>query len=987
MSRLATGGLIDRSRPLSFTFDGRSLKGFAGDTLASALLANDVRLVGRSFKYHRPRGILTAGSEEPNALVELRSGDRREPNTRATMAELYDGLDATSQNRWPSLDFDVLSVNQWLSPFLGAGFYYKTFMWPASFWEKVYEPAIRRAAGLGSASGLPDPDSYEKAFAFCDLLVIGGGAAGLMAALTAGRSGARVILADEDFRLGGRLTSEMVSIDDAPARAFLASAEAELASLPNVRILPRTTVFGVYDGGTYGAIERVSDHLAVPAPHMPRQRYWKIVAKRAVLCAGALDRPIVFGGNDRPGVMSAQALRTYAVRYAAAPGSSVVVFANNGYAWSAAFDAAAAGLKIAAIVDVRPEPPAVQMERAKKRGVRVIAGGEIIATSGKVLSSVTVRSPKGTETIACDVLAMSGGSNPNVALTCHFGGKPVYRPDIAAFVPGTNPPGMTVAGAAAADFSLARALASGAARAAEAVGDLGFSAQATPVPQAEDRPVTLSPFWHVKDSKGLAFVDFQNDVSAKDVAIAHKEGFRAVELLKRYTTLGMATDQGKSSNVTGLAIMAELTGKPISETGTTMFRPPYSPVALGALAGHHRDKDFRAVRPTPTHAWAQEQGAVFVETGLWMRAQYFPKPGEKDWLETVTREVKATRSSVGLIDVSTFGKIDLQGPDVGAFLDRVYINTFSTLAVGKARYGVMLREDGIVMDDGTTARLGPEHYVMTTTTANAAKVFQHLEFCLQVLWPELDVQLASVSEQWAQISIAGPRARDVLAKVVDAPHDVSNAGLPFMGVLQGSVLGGVKARIFRLSFSGELGFEIAVPARHGEALTRALMAAGAPFGITPYGTEALAMMRIEKGHVSGSELNGQTSARDLGLGKMASTKKDYIGRVLSQRPGFLDPDRPTFVGFKPVDPTARLRAGAHFLAVGAEPKVENDEGYMTSVTFSPHLNTWIGLGLIKRGPERIGERVRAYDPVRGGDIEVEICHPGFVDPEGERLRV
>ncbi len=472
--------------------------------------------------------------------------------------------------------------------------------------------------------------------------------------------------------------------------------------------------------------------------------------------------------------------------------------------------------------------------------------------------------------------------------------------------------------------------------------------------------MTLAPFWHVKDSKGLAFVDFQNDVSAKDVAIAHKEGFRAVELLKRYTTLGMATDQGKSSNVTGLAIMAELTGKPISETGTTMFRPPYSPVALGA---------------------------VFVETGLWLRAQYFPKPGEKDWLETVTREVKATRSSVGLIDVSTFGKIDLQGPDVGVFLDRVYINMFSTLAVGKARYGVMLREDGIVMDDGTTARLGPEHYVMTTTTANAAKVFQHLEFCLQVLWPELDVQLASVSEQWAQISIAGPRARDVLAKVVDAPHDVSNAGLPFMGVLQGSVLGGVKARIFRLSFSGELGYEIAVPAGQGQALTRALMAAGEPFGITPYGTEALAMMRIEKGHVSGNELNGQTSARDLGLGKMASTKKDYIGRVLSQRPAFLDADRPTFIGFKPVDPTARLRAGAHFLAVGAEPKVENDEGYMTSVTFSPHLNTWIGLGLIKRGPERIGERVRAYDPVRGGDIEVEICHPGFVDPEGERLRV
>ena len=987
MSRFAEGGLIDRSRPLNFLFDGKSYGGFAGDTLASALLANDVRLVGRSFKYHRPRGIYAAGSEEPNALVELRTGARREPNTRATTVELYDGLTAASQNRWPSLQVDLLSVNQWASPLLGAGFYYKTFMWPAAFWEKIYEPIIRRAAGLGTAASEPDPDSYEKAFAFCDLLVIGGGAAGLMAALAAGRSGARVILADEDFRLGGRLNSERVAIDDAPAQSFLARALAELVSLPNVRLLTRTTVFGVYDGGTYGAIERVSDHEAVPAPYMPRQRYWKIVAKRAVLCAGSIDRPIVFGGNDRPGVMSAQALRTYAVRYAAVPGEDAVVFANNGYAWSAAFDAATAGVKIAAIVDVRPEPPAVQLERARVRGIRVITGGEIIATSGKQLSSVTVRSAAGTETIATRVLAISGGASPNVGIASHFGGKPVYRADIAGFVPGVLPPGLSVAGAAAGDYSLARCLSGGAARGAEAALDLGFTAHATPVPQARDNPSTVKPFWHVKGSKGPAFVDFQNDVTVKDIALAHQEGFRSVELLKRYTTLGMATDQGRNSSVTGLAIMASLTGQPVGETGTTLFRPPYTPVAIAALAGHHRDKDFRASRPTPTHAWAEAEGAVFVETGLWLRAQYFPRPGEKDWLETVVREVKATRSAVGLIDVSTFGKIDLQGADVGTFLDRVYINTFSTLAVGKARYGVMLREDGIVMDDGTTARLAPDHFVMTTTTVNAAKVYQHLEFCLQVLWPELDVQLASVSEQWAQISVAGPKARTVLEQVVDAPLDVSNAGLPFMGVAQGTVMGGVTARIFRLSFSGELGFEIAVPARHGAALARALMAAGKPHGITPYGTEALAMMRIEKGHVSGSELNGQTSARDLGFGKMASTKKDYIGRVLAQRPGFVDPDRPCFIGFKPVDRTARLRAGAHFIGLGKSGTVENDEGYMTSVTFSPELGHWIGLGLLKRGPERIGETVRAYDPVRGGDIEVEVCHPGFVDPEGERLRV
>ncbi|TCT03531.1 sarcosine oxidase subunit alpha family protein [Aquabacter spiritensis] len=987
MTRFVDGGLIDRTRPLAFTFDGQAYRGFAGDTLASALTANGVRLIGRSFKYHRPRGLFSAGSDEPNALVELRTGARREPNTRATTVELYDGLDAASQNRWPSLDFDLQAAGGLFAPLLGAGFYYKTFMWPAALWEKLYEPVIRRAAGLGRAAEAPDPDAYEKAYAFCDVLVIGGGAAGLMAALTAGRSGARVILVDEDFRLGGRILSEREEIDDAPSLQFVARAEAELAAMPEVRVMRRTTVFGVYDGGTYGALERVGDHLPVPAPFTPRQRYWKIVARRAVLCAGAGDRPIVFGGNDRPGVMSAQALRSYAVRYAAAAGSPAVVFANNGYAWSAAFDAAAAGVPIAAIVDVRAEPPPVQMERANRRGIRVIAGGEVIATSGKLLSSVTVRARGRTETIAAQILAVSGGSSPTLALTSHFGGKPVYRADIAGFVPGVLPPGLSVAGAAAGEYSLARCLAAGAARGAEAANDLGFTARATPVPQAQDKPITVSPFWHVAQSRGLAFVDLQNDVTAKDIAIAHQEGFRAVELLKRYTTLGMATDQGRTSNVNGLAMMAALTGQDIETTGTTLFRPPFTPVAIGAIAGHHREKDFRATRPTPTHAWARAQGATFVEAGLWLRAQYFPRAGEADWLETVKREVTATRASVGLIDVSTFGKIDLQGPDVGRFLDRVYINTFSTLAVGKVRYGVMLREDGMVMDDGTTARLADTHYLMTTTTANAAKVYQHLEFCLQVLWPDLDVQIASVSEQWAQVSIAGPRARDVLARIADAPLDVSNAGLPYMGVAQGSVMGGIAARIFRVSFSGELGYEIAVPARHGAPLARALMEAGAPFDITPYGTEALGVMRIEKGHVSGNELNGQTSVADLGLGRMASTKKDHIGRVLSERPAFRDPDRPTLVGFKPVDPKDRLRAGAHFLRHGRSAVLANDEGYMTSVAFSPTLGHWIGLGLLARGPERIGETVRAYDPVRGADIPVEICRPGFVDPEGERLRV
>ncbi|UJX44935.1 sarcosine oxidase subunit alpha family protein [Xanthobacter sp. YC-JY1] len=984
MTRLSAGGLIDRSRTLSFSFDGKSYTGHPGDTLASALLANGVRLVGRSFKYHRPRGIVTAGSEEPNALVELRSGARREPNTRATTIELFDALEATSQNRWPSLDVDLLSMNQLVSPFLGAGFYYKTFMWPAAFWEKVYEPMIRRAAGLGRAAEAADPDHYEKATHFCDVLVIGSGAAGLAAALAAGRSGARAVLTDEDFRLGGRLLSEQAEIDGRSAADFVARALAELSSLPNVRLMPRTTVFGAYDGGEFGAVEKVSDHLAVPAPFQPRQRLWRFIAKRSVLAAGAFDRPIVFPGNDRPGVMSALALATYATRFGVGAGPRAAGFTNNDHAVAALLDAAAAGVKLEAIADVREAVAPALAARAKALGVDLLTGSEVIATSGKCLSSVTVRTPKGVRTLSVEALGVSGGATPNVNLTCHQGGRPIWREDIAAFVPGALPVGMAVAGAAAGHLTLAESLADGTALGAAAAEDAGFAPVAAPAPVAGDAPNGLKAFWQVH-AKGPAFVDQQNDVTAKDVALAHREGFRAVELLKRYTTMGMATDQGKTSNMAGLAIMAELTGKGIPQTGTTVFRPPYTPVALGVLAGHHRGVDFKPSRPTPTHQWAEEQGAVFVETGQWLRAAWFPKAGE-DWQAAVNREVKATRESVGVIDVSTFGKIDLQGPDAGRLLDRVYINMFSTLGVGKARYGVMLREDGIVMDDGTTARLADDHYVMTTTTANAAKVFQHLEFCLQVLWPELDVCLASITEQWAQIAVSGPRSRDVLAKLVDGA-DVSNTGLPFMGALQTTVMGGVEARVFRLSFSGELGYEIAVPARHGDALMRAIMAAGAPYGITPYGVETLAVLRIEKGHVSGSELNGQTSARDLGLGRMASTKKDFIGRVMAGRPAFTDPDRPTFVGFRPVDRSARLKAGAHFLALGAAPTTENDEGYMTSVAYSPILGHSIGLGLLKRGPERIGETLRAYDPVRGGDIEVEVCSPHFVDPEGEKQRV
>ncbi len=985
--RLKNGGQLDRSRAVRFTFDGATYRGFIGDTLASALVANGVKLVGRSFKYHRPRGILTAGSEEPNALVELRSGARREPNTRATTAELYEGLDATSQNSWPSLAFDVLSVNQLAAPIFGAGFYYKTFMWPPAFWEKVYEPLIRRAAGLGRAATAEDPDQYEKAFAYCDLLVIGAGPSGFMAALAAARAGLRVIVCNEDFAWGGRLLSEDAEIDDAPASHWVSATVAELASLPNVTLMPRTTVYGVYDGGTYGAVERVNDHRPMPPPFEPRQRLWRIQAQRSILAAGALERPLVFGGNDRPGIMLAGAARTYLKRYAAIPARRAVIFTCCDDGWRTAKAFVDRQIEVAAIVDARPLPAGGTPACLKTTAARVFHGAEVTATSGRLgISGVTVRDAAGNNhTIACDGLFMSGGWLPTLNLTCHLGGKPFWNEGISAFVPGALPPGMIVAGSANGDKTLARCLAAGVAAASTVVDTLLCSGVSTSVPRAVDEPSQSTPLWVVKGSVGKAFVDYQNDVTTSDVGLAAREGYRSVELFKRYTTLGMGTDQGKTSNLNGQALLAAARGSSIEQVGTTVYRPPYTPVAIGALAGHHRGKEFRPTRVTPAHAWAVEQGAVMRAVGPWERAGWFPRSGEKDWLEAATRETNAVRASVGVCDVSTLGKIDIQGPDAATLLDRVYCNTFSTLPVGRARYGLMLRDDGLVMDDGTTSRLGAEHFVMTTTTANAVAVMQHLDFCIQALWPALDVQLASVSEQWAQFSLAGPQSRRVLEGVVDRQHDISNAAFPFMAARAVTILGGLPARLFRISFSGELAYELAVPAREGDKAVRAVIAAGAEFGITPYGLEALAIMRVEKGHVAGSELNGQTTAHDLGLGKMMSSKKDYIGRAMADRPAFLKPDRWQLVGLKPVDRTQRLRSGAHLLAAGRDAKIEHDEGYVTSTAYSPTLGHWIALALVKAGRSRHGHRLTAVDPLRDSSFDVNVCDPVFYDPEGKRL--
>nr|WP_268931041.1 sarcosine oxidase subunit alpha [Mesorhizobium sp. SEMIA396] len=972
---------------MNFRFDGKAFSGFQGDTLASALIANGVKLVGRSFKYHRPRGILTAGSEEPNALVELRTGARREPNTKATTAELYDGLEAASQNRWPSLRHDLMSVNQLFAPIFVAGFYYKTFMWPAKFWEAIYEPAIRRAAGLGRASGIADPDHYDKAWAHCDVLIAGSGPAGLAAALAAGRAGARVILCEEDVVPGGRLLSDGGTIDGVPAAEWLSRTLAELADMPDVRIMTRTALFGVYDGGAYGAIERVNDHLPSPPQHQVRQRLWRIVAKRCVVAAGAIERPIVFAGNDTPGVIMASAMRTYVARYAATPAKRLALFTNNEDGWRTVETALGAGLQIAAVIDARSEVSPAHRSLASKGGFPVLHGSVSGVDGGKDgVRKIAVSLTGGARAeVEADGLAVSGGWNPAVGLTSYHRGRPKWQNDISAFVPDGAPPGMVAAGAANGDFGLGACLSEGFAAGAAAARDTGHSGTVGIAPAADDEAFSLTPLWHVA-GKGKAFVDYQHDVTASDIELAQREGFESVEHLKRYTTLGMATDQGKTSNVAGLAIMAAVSGRSIPETGTTIYRPPYVPVAIGAFAGHHRDETFHATRLTPSHHWAAEQGAIFVDTGLWKRAQWYPRAGEKDWLESVTREVKAVRGGVGFCDVSTLGKIDVHGPDAGAFLDRVYINTFSSLAVGKARYGLMLREDGIVYDDGTTSRLAEDHYFLTTTTAKAGLVMQHLEFCRQVLFPELDVQLTSVSDQWAQFSIAGPKTRDLLREIVDPAEDLSNEGFPFMGAREVALRGGLRARLFRISFSGEMAFEISVPARFGDAMARNLMLAGAPFGVTPYGTEALGVMRVEKGHIAGPELSGTTTAADLGLGKMMSTKKDYIGRVMAGREALVAPDRQVVVGIKPTDKARRLRSGAHIIPKGQTPGPGNDQGYVTSVCFSPTSDQWIGLALVERGRERIGEIVHGHDPLRGEDYDVELCNPVFYDPDGGRQR-
>jgi len=990
--RLPSGGRIDRSRTVSFTWDDQQFFGHPGDTLASALIAGGERVLGRSFKYHRPRGVMSAGVEESGAMVTLGAGPRRDPNVKATTQELFQGLIAHGQNAWPSVRFDLRAVNNLVSRFLAAGFYYKTFMGLPPFewgrgtgmWMR-YEKPIRKAAGMGTASREPDPERYEHAHAFCDVLVVGSGPAGLAAARVAAEAGLDVLIVEQDFEAGGDLLSRGGDVAETRRSELTAAAAAAGA-----RLMTRTTAFGLYDHGVAGLLERVTQHLADPLEHLPRQRFWTLRTKHTILASGSLERHIAFGDNDRPGVMTAAAARTYLNRFAVLPGERIVVATNNDSAYETAVELAAAGADVT-LLDARSEVSAALADLANTGGVTLRAGmAPMQAAGAKGVTALRTAAADGAGwreagSMGCDLVLVSGGWSPVVNLLSHRGVRPQWDAELACFHPRDSSEPIQMAGAAAGIWGDEACEASGRAAGAAAARALGRDAEPVAMPAPGGWSDPIRPLYEIKvpGKKLKSFVDLQNDVTADDVRLAGREGYVSVEHLKRYTTLGMGTDQGKMGNIIGMALMAEALGKDIPDVGTTTFRPPYTPISLGALAGRGVGTHFRPLRRTPLHDWNLAHGGTMTEAGLWQRPWYFARSGET-LAEAYVREAATVRQTVALCDVTSLGKIAIQGPDATDFLNRVYSNPFAKLAIGKARYGIMLRDDGIVMDDGTTWRLSESEYFMTTTTAHAAKVMAWLEELLQTRWQDLRVQVTSVSDQWAGAAVAGPKSREVLTACVADPTVMDHEAFPFMGVIETRLQGDIPCRIARISFSGELAYEVYVPADYAPALMDLLWAVAEPLGGCLYGLEALGALRIEKGHVTGAELDGRVSIDDAGLGKMVSDNKAYIGSALRKRPELLREDRPRLVGIFPKDRSATFNAGS--LLYEAEQVSGLGEGWITAVTHSPALGHWIGIGFISGGHEAwTGKAAVAADPVRQGNLDIEIVSPHMYDPSGERM--
>ena len=995
-NRLETGGRIDRDRLVQFDFNGARLTGYVGDTLASALIANGVHLVGRSFKYHRPRGIIGCGAEEPNAIFQIDEGAHTVPNPRATQTELYDDLVARSVNCWPSVEHDIGVVNGWFSRLLPAGFYYKTFMWPKTLWM-TYEHHIRKAAGLGRSPMAPDPDRYERRNAHCDVLVVGAGPAGLAAALAAGRSGARVILCDEQSELGGSLLASRETIDGRPAIDWVTSVTSELEAMPTVTVLPRTTAFGYHDANFVTLNQRLTHHLPVRARSGCRERTWRVRAARVVLATGAIERTLVFGNNDLPGVMLASAVSTYVNRYAACPGRQAVVFGNNDVIYRTALDLNDAGIAVRAVIDSRAAASGDGCNAVIARGINVRQGCVVSrAVGGKHVRAVQVyrfdgdRLGEAEDVIQCDLLAVSGGFSPAVHLHAQSGGRPVFDESRLCFVPGESVQSECSAGAARAVFDLPGCLDDGATAGAAAARDAGFDvaepSRAT-APSVAGTPA--EPLWLVPDRVAPGhgpkqFVDLQNDTSAADILLAAREGYQSIEHVKRYTALGFGTDQGKTGNINGMAILAGALGQSLAETGTTTFRPNYTPVTFGAVAA--RDVGpalFDPVRRTALHDWHVARGAEFENVGQWKRPWYYPRAGET-LHDAVNRECLAVRNRVGILDASTLGKIEIKGPDAAAFLDMMYTNVFASLAVGRCRYGLMLGEDGMVMDDGVTTRLAEHHYYMTTTTGGAAHVLGWMEQWRQTEWPHMKVYFTSVTDHWAVMAVAGPQSRAVVERVCEG-IDFSAGRFPFMSMREGRAAG-VPARVFRISFSGEAAYEINVPANCARHVWDALMDAGEEFDMTPYGTETMHVLRAEKGFIIvGQDTDGSVTPIDLGMDWIVSKKKDFLGRRSLSRSDCVRPGRKQFVGLKSRDGETVLPEGAQLVNEPSDTTPVPMVGHVTSSYFSAALGHPVALAVVKGGQGRMGGTVYACT-LDGRRIECEITSPVFYDPQGERMK-
>ncbi|MDC3020354.1 sarcosine oxidase subunit alpha family protein [Candidatus Pelagibacter sp.] len=992
--RLNKEGLINRKKKISFTFNGKKLFGYEGDTIASALIANGIHLVGRSFKYHRPRGFFGAGVEEPNAKLQVEFNGHSEPNVNATEMELVEGLSATSQNCWPSVNFDIGAINNFLKMFFPAGFYYKTFMWPKSFWYKIYEPFIRKAAGLGVASIEKDKERYEHKFEYCDLLVTGSGPSGLASAYAAAKNGAKVILAEDKPRFGGTLLTDDVSIDNLSGKDWAEKIITELKSMPNVTVKNRSQVFGYYDHNMLVMFERVSDHLEKKSKFTPRQRLWYIRAKETILSTGSIERPIVFGNNDTPGIFLSAAAKEYMKIYGVLVGKKPLIFTNNDSAYETALEFKKNNVE-PIILDTREEHSSELIDEAKSKGIDIrFSHGVIVANGYKKVKSAKIgklnkdkNSFEKIETIDCDCICVSGFWTPSVHLASQSGNKLKYEEKIDAFIPDKKKQHETSVGAANGSFTLEESLKHGFENGSNLSAKITDTKTEIAIPNVNEKKYGAhDKFWCMplpKNESPKRFVDFQNDVSVSDIEIALREGYRSIEHVKRYTTLGMATDQGRTSNLNGLQLVSNIENKIVPEVGHTTFRPPFTPITIGTIVGREVGMEYMPTRKTPMHEWHEKNNAVFVDAGAWKRPRYY-KQGNETLFEASKREAKNVRENVGICDVTTLGKIDIKGPDAAEFLNRVYTNAWMKLPVGKARYGLMLREDGIVMDDGTTTRISENHYHMTTTTAQAANVLSHLEYYLQIVWPELNVNVVSTTEQWAGAAIAGPKSRDMLSKLYP-DLDVSNDALPFMGYKEADFFG-VPSRIFRISFSGELAYEINVKSDHGMFMWEKMMEVGKEFGNQPYGTEALSTLRIEMGHVAGPELDGRTIPSDVSLNGLVSKKKDFIGKNSLGREAFNVESRQKIVGLIPIDRKSSIPEGSHIVQ-DQNAKLPNPKlGHVSSSCWSVENNNPFSLAIMKDGKNMIGKKFFAVSPLKNKSIEVEVISSHYVDPEGKRVR-